>query len=134
MVFNELAAIQEGRSALAGIFKHACSSIGDVNSEKKREVGGTCNLLNRIDWIKQPPLLCCLTKLLKSVDSKDYFPSYVIEAISALCLGSLLFCVDGKRLVLHCTFNVAVLLMFYDSKVGLVFLLLHSSGSWSLYL
>ncbi|RDY10880.1 hypothetical protein CR513_04526, partial [Mucuna pruriens] len=56
------------------------------------------NVLSVVEWRKWPPLLSCWTKLLRSIDSKEGLSTYAIEAVYALCVGSLQFCMNGDSL------------------------------------
>lgn len=108
-VFKELGSCNEGQNALMAVFLRARSSDEELELEKGHERGGTYNVLNEYEWMKLPPLLCCWTKLLRSVDPSDSFPAYAIEAIGALSLGALRFCMDGKSLNLDRVFAMKFL-------------------------
>ncbi|XP_004305581.1 PREDICTED: uncharacterized protein LOC101301607 [Fragaria vesca subsp. vesca] len=98
--FKELGSCNEGRSALAAAFYGLHYIAEDREAYKGHEQDGNGNscLLNESEWRKCPPLLFCCKSLLRSADSKDGLSSYVIEAVNALCMGSLWFCLDGERL------------------------------------
>lgn len=95
-VFKELGSCNEGQNALMAVFLRIGSG-DEPELEKGHERGGVYNVLNEYEWTKLPPLLCCWTKLLRSIDQGDSFPAYTIEAVCALSLGALHFCMDGKR-------------------------------------
>ena len=96
--FKDLGSSTEGRSALMSALLYSGSSThGELESEKGHENNGNFHFLNESEWRKSPPLLCCWTKLLRSVDSRDCLSTYAIEAVNALSLGSLRFCMDGNR-------------------------------------
>lgn len=96
-VFKELGSCIEGQNALMGVFLRICSSDIELEQEKGHERGGNHSDLNEYEWKKLPPLLCCWTKLLRSVEQGNGLPTYAIEAVGALSLGALSFCMDGKR-------------------------------------
>ncbi|KAK7278744.1 hypothetical protein RJT34_23780 [Clitoria ternatea] len=56
------------------------------------------NVPNVAEWRKCPPLLSCWMKLLRSVDAKEGLSTYAIEAVYALSVGSLQFCMNGNSL------------------------------------
>lgn len=97
--FKELGSCNEGRSALAAAFYGLHYIAEDREAYKGHEQDGNGNscLLNESEWRKCPPLLFCCKTLLSSADSKDGLSSYAIEAVNALCMGSLWFCLDGER-------------------------------------
>ena len=96
--FKDLGSCTEGRSALMSALLYTGSSTcGELESERGHEKNGNFHFLNESEWRKSPPLLCCWTKLLRSVDSKDCLSTYTIEAVNALSSGSLCFCMDGNR-------------------------------------
>lgn len=96
--FKELVSCNGGQKALVSAVCNTRSGLEEFDSGGIHERNGNLSL-NEFDWRKNPPLLCCWTKLLESIDSKDSLSTYAIEAISALSLGSLHFCMDGKRSV-----------------------------------
>lgn len=96
--FKDLGSCTEGRSALMSALQYSCSSAHEeLESERGQEKNGNFHFLNESEWRKSPPLLSCWRKLLRSVDTKDCLSTYTIEAVNALSLGSLCFCVDGSR-------------------------------------
>lgn len=95
--FKELVSCTEGRSALISTLSHSSSSIlEEIDSVETFERNGNSSL-NVLKWKNNPPLLCCWKKLYESIDSMDDLPPHAVEALEILCLGSLLFCIDGKR-------------------------------------
>lgn len=96
---RELVSCNEGRSALVSIICHTRSTCEEFDSGGGHERNGNLSILNEFEWRKNPPLLCCWKKLLKSVESKDGLSTYAVEAVGALSLGSFRFCLDGKRSV-----------------------------------
>ncbi|XAR56054.1 hypothetical protein NMG60_11036351 [Bertholletia excelsa] len=108
--FKEFCSAKEGKGALFSIFLHIQSSIAkECDSDGRHERDGNYNLLNALEWRKSPPLLSCWITLLRSLDSKDAVPEYAIEAVDALCLGALRFCIDGKSLNLDRVFALKCL-------------------------
>ncbi|KAA8516811.1 hypothetical protein F0562_017079 [Nyssa sinensis] len=98
-VLKELVSCSEGRSALLSICLHIQSSgVEECQSESRHERDGNYSLLNALEWRRHPPLLCCWTNLLSSIDSMDIPLVYAIEAVGVLSSGALLFCMDGKSL------------------------------------
>ncbi|KAJ0027672.1 hypothetical protein Pint_36158 [Pistacia integerrima] len=96
--FKELVSCNGGQKALVSTVCNTRSTLEELDSGGRHERNGNLSLLNEFEWRKNPPLFCCWTKLLESIDSKDGLSTYAIEAVSALSLGSLRFCVDGKSL------------------------------------
>ncbi|KAI9122390.1 hypothetical protein K1719_007079 [Acacia pycnantha] len=85
--FRELASCGEGRIAFGAILE-------PFDHDK------VVSYYNHSDaeWRKCPPLLGCLIKLLRSIDTQEGLSTFVIEAIYALSVGSLRFCMDGESL------------------------------------
>ncbi|XP_050380186.1 protein virilizer homolog [Argentina anserina] len=98
--FKDLGSCSEGRSALASSFNGLNYIPEDRESYKGHlmDGNGSSCLFNESEWRKCPPLLLCCKTLLRSADSKDGLSSYAIEAVRALCMGCLWFCLDGERL------------------------------------
>lgn len=78
-------------ATLFGIHSHA----RELES-KKDDRNVNYNGPNVAEWEKCPPLLCCWMKLLTSIDTKEGL-TYAIDAVYALSVGSLQFCVNGNR-------------------------------------
>ncbi|KAJ7957710.1 Embryo defective protein [Quillaja saponaria] len=95
--FRELASCSEGQSALAAVPLHIHSDAKDLDSQRD-DRDANYNLLSEEEWGKCPPLLCCLMKLMKSIDSKDGLSTNAVDAVYALSIGSLRFCFEEKSL------------------------------------
>lgn len=86
----------EGQTALLSIVKEIQSStIPDSESQIKHEKDASCDVIHASGWKEHPPLLCCWTTLIRSIDSK-YVPE-VGAAIETLASGALGFCMDDGR-------------------------------------
>lgn len=93
-----MASSTEGQSALLSIVKHIkSSSIQDSENHIKHESDASCGIIYASEWKEHPPLLCCWTTLLRSIDSKDVPAVQVAAAIDTLASGALGFCMDGER-------------------------------------
>ncbi|XP_022982800.1 uncharacterized protein LOC111481554 [Cucurbita maxima] len=113
--FRALGSCSEGQTALASI-------LIDIHNVDERESqghkkGSDCSF-NVSSWRMNPPLLCCWKKLLISIDSNDYIPTYAIQAVDALSSGSLSFCLDGSSLVLDRIGEVKFLYGLPDAVEG----------------
>ncbi|XP_022934378.1 uncharacterized protein LOC111441566 [Cucurbita moschata] len=113
--FRALGSCSEGQTALASI-------LIDIHNVDERESqghkkGSDCSF-NVSSWRMNPPLLCCWKKLLISIDSNDYIPTYAIQAVDALSSGSLSFCLDGSSLVLDRIGEVKFLYGLPDAAEG----------------
>ncbi|XP_058089695.1 protein virilizer homolog [Magnolia sinica] len=111
IAFKELASTSPGRSALASIFRKVqSSSVEDVEAGRGKEVDVNDNLSDEYNWRRCPPLLICWRNLLRSIEAKDVFSVYAIEAVSALCLVASCLCGEGKNLegvlLLKCLFGL----------------------------
>lgn len=116
--FRELVSCGEGQSALISIICHTHSALEEFDSGRGHERNDDRSLLNEFEWRKNPPLLCCWTKLLNSVDSNDGLSTYAVEAVCALSLGSLRFCLDGKSLNSNAIVALKYLFGLPDDKSG----------------
>ncbi|GAB4834106.1 hypothetical protein Ancab_032360 [Ancistrocladus abbreviatus] len=97
IAFKELASRAEGQKALLEVFLHIKSKIINENQpERSHETHGVFSSLNDVEW-KKFPLLSCWISLYRSIEM-DGLSTFAIEAVDALCLGALKFCVDGKSL------------------------------------
>ncbi|XP_047976433.1 protein virilizer homolog isoform X2 [Salvia hispanica] len=97
--FKEMASSAEGRNALLSIVKHAMPSVvEDSENQIKHESNTSCGIIYATELKENPPLLCCWTTLLKSIDSKDVPAAQVTSAIYTLASGALGFCIDGESL------------------------------------
>ncbi|OVA07160.1 Protein virilizer [Macleaya cordata] len=102
IVFKGLAACAEGRNAFASISVQIQSSNFEKNEpERRQEQDGNDGILYDFDWRRPPPLLYCYQNLLRSIDCEDSLSTYAIEAVSALFVGALCFCMEGKNLDLE---------------------------------
>lgn len=98
--FKEMASSTEGQSGLLSIVKHIKSSaIQDSEIPIKHENNATWGIIYASEWKEHPPLLCCWTTLLKSIDSKDVPAEQAAAAIDTLASGVLGFCIDGEKSV-----------------------------------
>ncbi|KAH6806170.1 hypothetical protein C2S51_031001 [Perilla frutescens var. frutescens] len=95
LAFKEMASSTEGQNALLSIVKNIKpSAIQDSENHFKHE--SNMSIVYESEWKEHPPLLCCWTTLLKSIDSKDVPAVQVAAAIDALASGALGFCIDGE--------------------------------------
>ncbi|XP_022766948.1 uncharacterized protein LOC111311650 [Durio zibethinus] len=118
--FKDLGSCTEGRSALMSALRYSGNSTrGELESERGHEKNGNFHFLNESEWRNSPPLLCCWTKLLRSVDSKDCLSTYTIDAVNALSLGSLCFCMDGNSLNMNAVVALKFLFGLPDDMAGL---------------
>ncbi|XWS59372.1 hypothetical protein CRYUN_Cryun08bG0115900 [Craigia yunnanensis] len=118
--FKDLGSSTEGCSALMSALLYSSSSThGELESEKGHEKNGNFHFLNESEWRKSQPLLCCWTKLLRSVDSRDCLSTYAIEAVNALSLGSLRFCMDGNSLNMNAVVALKFLFGLPDDMAGI---------------
>ncbi|XVE96282.1 hypothetical protein REPUB_Repub02eG0207600 [Reevesia pubescens] len=118
--FKDLGSCTEGRSALMSALLYSSSSTrGELESEIGYEKNENFHYLNESEWRKSPPLLCCWTKLLRSVDSKDCLSTYTIEAVKALSFGSLCFCMDGNSLNMNAVVALKFLFGLPDDMAGI---------------
>lgn len=93
--FRALGSCSEGQTALVSILIDIYN--GEERGSQGHKKGSDCTF-DVSSWRMNPPLLCCWKKLLISIDSNDYMPTYAIQAVDALSSGSLSFCLDGSRL------------------------------------
>ncbi|CAN1277689.1 Protein virilizer homolog [Linum perenne] len=94
---KELGSCSEGQSALLTFWSRVNGNSKDLESEMGDARNGN-HAIDDFEWSKNPPLLCSWRKLLKSVDSMDGLSTCAVEAINALSVGSLSFCVEDKSL------------------------------------
>ncbi|KAK7268102.1 hypothetical protein RIF29_20789 [Crotalaria pallida] len=96
--FKELASCSEGQMAIVATFFGIHSHARELDSRKDyRNVN--YNGLSVSEWETCPPLLSCWMKLLRSIDAKEDLMTYAIEAVYALSVGCLLFCMNGGSLI-----------------------------------
>lgn len=105
--FRELASCREGQIAFGAILEPR-NNDRNVNFYVNSEA----------EWRKSPPLLSCLIKLLRSIDTQEALSTCVIEAIYELSVGSLRFCMDRGRLVLLMVSAFMHLVIFMHIRVG----------------
>lgn len=104
--FKELGSCNEGRSALLTSLRHVNTISEELRSESVHERNGNHN---HDDFEqKKYPLLCCWKKLMKSIYSKDALSACAVEAVNELSVGSLCFCMDGKRWVNYFELNDSI--------------------------
>ncbi|KAK6131594.1 hypothetical protein DH2020_034608 [Rehmannia glutinosa] len=97
--FKGMGSSTEGQSALLSIVKRIQSStVQDSESQVRHETNASCGIIHASEWKEHPPLLCCWTTLLRSIDTKDVPAVHVAAAIDTLASGALGFCMDGKSL------------------------------------
>ena len=65
--------------------------------DQKDDMDVNNNVPSIAEWRKCPPLLSCWMKLLRSIDTTEGLSPYAIEAVYALSMGSLQFCMNGNR-------------------------------------
>ncbi|KAB1227153.1 hypothetical protein CJ030_MR1G027718 [Morella rubra] len=94
------------------------------NAQKPRQYPGRpdlCNFenLSTEDFLQilRYLLKLCL-KLLRSIDTEDGLSMYTIEAVDALTLGALRFCIDGKSLNLDSVVALKYLFGLSDDTLG----------------
>ncbi|MED6108787.1 hypothetical protein PIB30_027478 [Stylosanthes scabra] len=92
--FKELASCTEGQMAIRASLSGIHSQGHELESRNDKVV--TYN--DVIEWKKCPPLLSCWMKLLRSINTKDDLSSGAVDAVYALSLGSLQFCIEGDSL------------------------------------
>ncbi|XP_041028654.1 protein virilizer homolog isoform X1 [Juglans microcarpa x Juglans regia] len=116
--FGELGSCSEGRSALVAISFHIQSDIQELELGRGDERDGKDNLFSEFEWRRHPPMLSCWKKLLTSVDTKDGLSSDAIEAVDALFLSAVRFCIDGKSLNLDSVVALKFLFGLPDDMHG----------------
>ncbi|CAK8571309.1 unnamed protein product [Lathyrus sativus] len=96
IAFKELASCSKGQMAfeavLSGFHYNACEL------DQKDDMDVNYNVPSMAEWKKCPPLLSCWMKLLRSIDTMEGLSPYAIEAVYALSVGSLQFCMNGDSL------------------------------------
>lgn len=94
--FKDLGSSSEGRSGLLSIFIHVQSLDNEESESDSRQINDAN--FDLIELQKSPPLLFCLSTLLKSIDMDDVPSVSAIEAVEALSAGALTFCLDKRSL------------------------------------
>ncbi|KAL0309460.1 UNVERIFIED_CONTAM: protein virilizer [Sesamum radiatum] len=103
---KEMGSSADGQSALLSFVKHIQSStIQDSESQINRESDASYGKVHAFEWKEHPPLLCCWTSLLRSIDSKNVPPVQVAVAIHTLTSGALGICMDRESLLCLKTFS-----------------------------
>ncbi|KAL0374796.1 UNVERIFIED_CONTAM: protein virilizer [Sesamum radiatum] len=112
--FKEMGSSTEGQSALLSFVKHIQSStIQDSESQMNHESDASYGKVHASEWKEHPPLLCCWTSLLRSIDSKNVPPVQVAVAIHTLTSGALGICMDRESVNLE---RVAVIKFLFGVK------------------
>ncbi|KAK4414757.1 protein virilizer [Sesamum alatum] len=112
--FKEMGSSTRGQSALLSFVKHIQSStIQDSESQIKHESDASYGKVHASEWKEHPPLLCCWTSLLRSIDSKNVPPTQVALAIHTLTSGALGICMDGESVNLE---RIAVVKFLFGVK------------------
>ncbi|MCL7035040.1 hypothetical protein MKW94_011950 [Papaver nudicaule] len=102
IVFKGLGACVEGKNAFASVADQIQSSSFEKDEpERRHEQDENDSSLYSFDLKRHPPLLYCCRNLLRSIDGEDSLSAYATEALSALSLGALSFCMEGKSLNLE---------------------------------
>ncbi|KAL7137266.1 hypothetical protein ABFS83_10G080600 [Erythranthe nasuta] len=97
--FKEMGSSTEGQTALLSIVHRVKSSnIQASDSQTDYENSASYDRVLASEWKEHPPLLCCWTSLLRSIDSKDVSTVQVASAIETLASGAVGFCMDDGRL------------------------------------
>ncbi|QCE05165.1 Virilizer [Vigna unguiculata] len=96
--FKELASCGEGQMAF-GTTHLGIHSLSYELDPQKGDRNMNYSVSSVAEWRKCPPLLSCWMKLLKSMDdTKEGLSTYAIEAVYALSVGSIQFCMNGNSL------------------------------------
>ncbi|KAL0346985.1 UNVERIFIED_CONTAM: protein virilizer [Sesamum calycinum] len=111
---KEMGSSADGQSALLSFVKHIQSfTIQDSESQINRESDASYGKVHAFEWKEHPPLLCCWTSLLRSIDSKNVPPVQVAVAIHTLTSGALGICMDRESVNLE---RVAVVKFLFGIK------------------
>ncbi|XP_061352385.1 protein virilizer homolog [Gastrolobium bilobum] len=95
--FQELALCSEGQKAFGATLFDIHSNARELEPQKDDRIVNY-NVPSIEEWRKCPPLLSCWMKLLRSIDTKEGLSTYAFEAVYALSVGSLLFCMNKDGL------------------------------------
>ncbi|GKV31944.1 hypothetical protein SLEP1_g40595 [Rubroshorea leprosula] len=117
--FKNLGSCDEGHSAFLALLVDNCSSLQEPEPEGGNEKDGKFAFLNGSEWGECPPLLSCLRKLFRSVESQDVSSAYALEAVTVLSSGSLSFCMNGKSLNLNAVVALKFLFGLPDDMAGI---------------
>jgi len=94
-VLKQLASQAEGQRALVEAFMYIKSSNTDENQTGGlQDTPAYCSDLVDAEW--RSPLLYSWMNLYRSIE-KDGLSIHSLEAVGVLSIGSLRFCMDGKR-------------------------------------
>ncbi|XXG70875.1 hypothetical protein AAC387_Pa07g0258 [Persea americana] len=97
--FKEFASSSHARGAFVLSFIHIQSS---AQEELESRIGmareGNGSIPDEYDWRRCPPLLQCWKNLLRSIDAKDCYSIFAMEALNTLCLGASCLCTEGKNM------------------------------------
>lgn len=92
LALKDLGSSSEGRGGLLSIFSQVQSSYNeDSESDNRQIINGSFDL---IELKKSPPFLICWRTLLNFTETEDVPSVSAIEAVKALSLGALNFCMD----------------------------------------
>ncbi|XP_057426719.1 protein virilizer homolog isoform X3 [Lotus japonicus] len=97
IAFKELGSCSEGQMAFGATLSGIHSHDRDLDPQKD-DLNVNHNVPSVTEWTKCPPLLSCWMKLLGSIDTMESLSTYAIEAVYALSVGSLQFCMNGESL------------------------------------
>ncbi|KAI3829915.1 hypothetical protein L1987_04047 [Smallanthus sonchifolius] len=92
--FKDLGSSSKGQSGLLSIFLHIQSSLNEESDPDSRQLINDIDNFDIIELKKSPPLLFCWRTLLNSFETDDVPSVPTIEAVEALSLGALTFCMD----------------------------------------
>ncbi|XP_076952954.1 protein virilizer homolog [Bidens hawaiensis] len=90
--FKEIGSSSEGRSGLLSILSHIQSSYNEESDLGNRQLIN--DNFDLIELKESPPLLFCWRTLLNSIEIDDVASTPTVEAVEALSLGALTFCMD----------------------------------------
>ena len=95
LLLKDIGSSIEGRCA----FMTVLCDVNTVDEQKVENGHGNSGNHNFdiSEYRRCPPFLCCWTKLLKSVDSREVLSTCAIQAATALSIGCVQLCIDGKR-------------------------------------
>lgn len=97
ITLKELASCSEGQMAFDAILSGIHYNARELDQKDDMDVNN--NVPSIAEWRKCPPLLSCWMKLLRSIDTTEGLSPYAIEAVYALSMGSLQFCMNGDSLI-----------------------------------
>ncbi|KAK2454634.1 protein virilizer protein [Trifolium repens] len=97
LAFKELASCSEGQMAFEAILSGVHYNARELDQKDDMDVN--YNIPSIAEWRKCPPLLSCWMKFLRSLDTTEGLSPDAIEAVYALSVGSLQFCMKGDSLI-----------------------------------